>query len=428
LENGLADVYRTGTVTGRTSRCGRTGFCAAAVADIAFFVGWDVDAFFDAFGGIFQCDFDADLQIRALIVWLTAAAPASVDPATATFTCPGVPEASVQAIIGYVLLFPDTSTDPQDGSIRHLECRGKMYTDNAWTGTLVFYSQFGRELHGYHPWQLSRLPHGRRSEAFDVPGVEGATGEFRIPDEEGGPSALITCGDSFVLLAFSNQTPLNGDVKAGIINPAVVEGDYEQIRDLAGRLSVSLPDDWFPTLLRLPDVIKNETVEVDEAEWQKVYQAIADALAHLIEFRQQEGRMLQKLFEQKIATIGELLKEVEPYEQDRIDKIKGRLLENLQKVPEVEYDKNRFEQELIYYLEKLDINEEKDRLRNHLHYFIDTMNNGSGQGKKLGFIVQEIGREINTLGSKSNHAEMQQIVVQMKDVLEQIKEQVLNVL
>ncbi|BAR48187.1 YicC/YloC family endoribonuclease [Tannerella forsythia] len=212
------------------------------------------------------------------------------------------------------------------------------------------------------------------------------------------------------------------------INAAVVEGYYEQIRDLAGRLSVSLPDDWFPTLLRLPDVIKNETVEVDEAEWQKVYQAIADALAHLIEFRQQEGRMLQKLFEQKIATIGELLKEVEPYEQDRIDKIKGRLLENLQKVPEVEYDKNRFEQELIYYLEKLDINEEKDRLRNHLHYFIDTMNNGSGQGKKLGFIVQEIGREINTLGSKSNHAEMQQIVVQMKDVLEQIKEQVLNVL
>ena len=212
------------------------------------------------------------------------------------------------------------------------------------------------------------------------------------------------------------------------INAAVVEGYYEQIRDLAGRLSVSLPDDWFPTLLRLPDVIKNETVEVDEAEWQKVHQAIADALAHLIEFRQQEGRMLQKLFEQKIATIGELLKEVEPYEQDRIDKIKGRLLENLQKVPEVEYDKNRFEQELIYYLEKLDINEEKDRLRNHLHYFIDTMNNGSGQGKKLGFIVQEIGREINTLGSKSNHAEMQQIVVQMKDVLEQIKEQILNVL
>ena len=150
-----------------------------------------------------------------------AAAPASVDPATATFTCPGVPEASVQAIIGYVLLFPDTSTDPQDGSIRHLECRGEIYTDNAWTGTLVFYSQFGRELHGYHPWQLSRLPHGRRSEAFDVPGVEGATGEFRIPDEEGGPSALITCGDSFVLLAFSNQTPLNGDVKAGIINLAV---------------------------------------------------------------------------------------------------------------------------------------------------------------------------------------------------------------
>ena len=138
--------------------------------------------------------------------------------------------------------------------------------------------------------------------------------------------------------------------------------------------------------------------------------------------------MLNKLFEEKIANIYTLLSDIEPYEAERVEKIKVRITEALQKIEDFDYDKNRFEQEMIYYIEKLDINEEKSRLANHLKYFIETKNTGSGQGKKLGFIAQEMGREINTMGSKSNHAEMQQIVVHMKDELEQIKEQVLNVL
>lgn len=212
------------------------------------------------------------------------------------------------------------------------------------------------------------------------------------------------------------------------INMNLVESYYEQIQSIAKKLSINSPTDWFQTLLKLPDVIKSEAAEVDENEWKIVDKAIDEAIVHLSNFRMQEGDMLQKLFEQKIASIASLLKDVDKYELERIDKIKTRLTENLKKISEVEYDKNRFEQELIYYIEKLDINEEKDRLENHLRYFIETINNEHGQGKKLGFITQEIGREINTLGSKSNHAEIQKIVVQMKDALEQIKEQVLNVL
>ena len=187
------------------------------------------------------------------------------------------------------------------------------------------------------------------------------------------------------------------------INLAAVENYYNQIKVIAEKLNISVPNDWFQTLLRMPDAIKSETVEPDESEWGGV-------------------------FEQKIANIATLLKEVEKYEGERIEKIKARIMDNLQKIAEKDYDKNRFEQEMIYYIEKLDVNEEKNRLDNHLKYFISTMESGHGQGKKLGFIAQEMGREINTLGSKSNHAEMQKIVVQMKDELEQIKEQVLNVL
>lgn len=138
--------------------------------------------------------------------------------------------------------------------------------------------------------------------------------------------------------------------------------------------------------------------------------------------------MLEKLFEDKISNIGALLAEIEPFEGERIERIKIRINEALQKIEDFDYDKNRFEQEMIYYIEKFDVNEEKSRLTNHLKYFLETLKSGWGQGKKLGFIAQEIGREINTLGSKSNHADMQQIVVRMKDELEQIKEQVLNVL
>ena len=146
------------------------------------------------------------------------------------------------------------------------------------------------------------------------------------------------------------------------------------------------------------------------------------------DFRKQEGAALEKKFREKIANIARLLESVAPYEQERVGKVKDRITDALEKTLSVDYDKNRLEQELIYYIEKLDVNEEKQRLSNHLKYFISTLESGSGQGKKLGFIAQEMGREINTLGSKSNHAEMQKIVVQMKDELEQIKEQVLNVM
>lgn len=148
----------------------------------------------------------------------------------------------------------------------------------------------------------------------------------------------------------------------------------------------------------------------------------------MVDFRRQEGEALAAKFREKIGNIGALLASVEPYEKERVEKIRARISDALEKKLGVEYDSNRFEQELIYYIEKLDVSEEKQRLSNHLEYFIKTMEEGTGQGKKLGFIAQEMGREINTLGSKSNHAEMQNIVVRMKDELEQIKEQVLNVM
>lgn len=212
------------------------------------------------------------------------------------------------------------------------------------------------------------------------------------------------------------------------INQNLLEGYYKQIKDSADKLGIETPTDWFQTLLRLPDVLKYEAQEADAEEWDAVLKVIKEAIKQLIDFRKQEGAMLQKLFEEKIGNITTLLNEIEPHEIERVEKVKTRITEALQKIEDFDYDKNRFEQEMIYYIEKLDINEEKSRLTNHLSYFLETMKSGSGQGKKLGFISQEMGREINTMGSKSNHAEMQQIVVRMKDELEQIKEQVLNVL
>lgn len=212
------------------------------------------------------------------------------------------------------------------------------------------------------------------------------------------------------------------------INQNVVEAYHKQITESAQKLEVDAPKDWFQVLLRMPDVLKYEAQEADIEEWESVMKVVNEALKQMQDFRRQEGTMLQKLFEEKIAKISDLLIQIEPYEMERVDKVKSRIMEALQKIEGFDYDKNRFEQEMIYYIEKLDINEEKSRLTNHLKYFLETMKAGSGQGKKLGFITQEIGREINTMGSKSNHADMQQIVVRMKDELEQIKEQVLNVL
>ena len=213
------------------------------------------------------------------------------------------------------------------------------------------------------------------------------------------------------------------------INAGLVENYYRQIKTIAQQTGIPEPQEWFATLLRLPDVTTKTDVEVlSEEEWKVVCEAIDEALTQLVDFRRQEGAALQRRFEGNIQCIGELLASIEGYETSRVEKIRARIVEGLAAIPEVDYDKNRLEQELIYYIEKLDISEEKQRLANHLAYFKETMENGSGQGKKLGFISQEMGREINTTGSKSNMAEMQNIVVQMKDQLEQIKEQVLNVL
>lgn len=217
---------------------------------------------------------------------------------------------------------------------------------------------------------------------------------------------------------------------AGTISAAVVADYVAQIREICKEQSLPEPQNLWELVLRLPEATQTNVVEeLSDAEWNVVIVTIKEAIAHLVEFRKQEGEALYKKFTEKVDNIEQYLNEIEPFEKGRVEKIRQRLLERLSELKGVDYDKNRLEQELIYYIEKLDISEEKQRLANHLRYFRETMiESGRGQGKKLGFIAQEMGREINTTGSKSNQAEMQNIVVKMKDELEQIKEQVLNVM
>ena len=219
-------------------------------------------------------------------------------------------------------------------------------------------------------------------------------------------------------------------VDAAPINTALVENYYKQIKAISAQTGIPEPTDWYATLLNLPDVTtKTDTEELTDEEWTVASQVIAQAIDALVAFRKQEGAALQQKFNEKVDNIEHLLSQIEPYEKSRIEKIRQNIIKGLEQIPSADYDKNRLEQELIYYIEKLDISEEKQRLTNHLKYFRETMNEeGHGVGKKLGFIAQEMGREINTTGSKSNQAEMQNIVVKMKDELEQIKEQVLNAL
>ena len=218
---------------------------------------------------------------------------------------------------------------------------------------------------------------------------------------------------------------------AQTVNIPLVKSYFEQLKEVTQQLGITAQD-ILPVLMRMPDVVSRQEIEdISDEEWAVAASCVKEALENLHDFRKQEGEALQKKFEEKLDNIAKLMGEIEPSEQSRVEKIRQRLTENLKAIPDVEYDNNRLEQELIYYIEKLDISEEKQRLTNHLKYFRDTMNgndNGNGNGKKLGFIAQEMGREINTTGSKSNNAEMQNIVVQMKDELEQIKEQVLNAL
>lgn len=213
------------------------------------------------------------------------------------------------------------------------------------------------------------------------------------------------------------------------LNMALLAGYKHQIEQMGRELGIPVPQDWYSVLLRMPDVTHSDAIPtLDDDEAEALISATRLAVKALMDYRRTEGEKLEQFFAVRIDRISELLALVPQYETERIAKIRARIVDNLSKISVAEYDRGRFEQEMIFYIEKLDINEEKQRLGQHLHYFVETMQGTHGQGKKLGFISQEMGREINTLGSKSNHAELQRIVVKMKDELEQIKEQVLNVM
>lgn len=231
---------------------------------------------------------------------------------------------------------------------------------------------------------------------------------------------------------FALYTESLGEQNGAHLNIPLLQTYYQELQQASEGLQLPLGNEVWTLLMRMPNVMQGDSFELPEDEWPQVQEVIAMAIDQLISFREQEGNMLYDFFSARVSRIEELLAEVEPYENSRVEKIKARIQDALEKSGAAEsIDKNRFEQEIIYYLEKLDITEEKTRLRNHCQYFRQTMDEvetKGGKGKKLGFIIQEMGREINTLGSKSNQAEMQRIVVCMKDELEQMKEQILNVL
>ena len=214
------------------------------------------------------------------------------------------------------------------------------------------------------------------------------------------------------------------------LNSPLIKKYIEQFQEANAQYGIPVPENLTEVILRMPDAVsKQDTVEeLTEEEWNVARSVAEQSVNQLMEFRTQEGKALEQKFREKVDNIEALMKSIEPYEKARTEKIRQRLTDALSSIPEVEYDRGRLEQEMIFYIEKLDINEEKQRLFHHLDYFRETLDGEYGQGKKLGFIAQEMGREINTTGSKSNQAEMQNIVVMMKDELEQIKEQVLNVL
>lgn len=219
-----------------------------------------------------------------------------------------------------------------------------------------------------------------------------------------------------------------GGETAVTLNVEAMAAYKRQIEEMCTTLQIAWPQDWVGQLMRMPDAMRTQQHTLTDDEANAVTRAVAEAAEALTAFRAQEGAKLEIFFTEKINSIGTLLNDVEPFETERVTKLRERLVQQLEKLSGIEVDNSRLEQELIYYIEKLDVTEEKTRLRAHLNYFMETMAGEPGQGKKLGFIAQEMGREINTLGSKSNNAEMQRIVVRMKDELEQIKEQVLNVL
>ncbi len=220
-----------------------------------------------------------------------------------------------------------------------------------------------------------------------------------------------------------------GAEKNASINNQVIESYYNQLLPLSDKLGLTEKTDLLRAIIPLPDTVKIEQAELDEEEWKLIFSAFKEALDKLIVFRKQEGTVLKNDIINRIENIKTLQSKVEPFEKERIEKVRERILDQLNELRDkIKMDENRFEQEMIFYLEKLDITEEKVRLTNHLEYFLETVNNEELVGKKLGFISQEIGREINTMGSKANHSEIQKLVIQMKDELEKIKEQSLNIL
>lgn len=220
-----------------------------------------------------------------------------------------------------------------------------------------------------------------------------------------------------------------GDDSNSKINEPILKSYFQQLSKVSSDLNLAIDHSTLQAAIRLPDVVKTEYETLDEKEWNVILQNVRKALSNIEEFRVQEGNALLTDIEGNIKSIDDLLKKIEPFEAKRIETIKQRLKDNLESLKlNGSVDKNRFEQELIFYLERLDINEEKVRLANHCSYFLETIDLPESAGKKLGFISQEIGREINTIGSKANDTDIQRIVVKMKDHLERVKEQLLNVL
>lgn len=212
------------------------------------------------------------------------------------------------------------------------------------------------------------------------------------------------------------------------INTRLLKNYYQGLSEVSKELNIS-EENVLGTLMKMPEIMRSEKQKLSEGEWIGIEKLIDEALVSFNSFRLAEGDVLRNEVEGRVNEIASLLVQVEPFEQERIDTIKTRIKKNIDEIVSKDgFDQNRFEQELIFYMERYDITEEKVRLKAHCEHFIKTMNDEEAQGKKLGFISQEIGREINTLGSKANHAEMQKIVVQMKDELEKIKEQALNIL
>ncbi|GGK13999.1 hypothetical protein GCM10007962_05380 [Yeosuana aromativorans] len=222
---------------------------------------------------------------------------------------------------------------------------------------------------------------------------------------------------------FSIYVEATADDTSTQINTPVVKQYIQQLKKVVDGDEIEL----LKMAVRFPDALNTVREEIDETEWEAIQNEIIKAIEYITDYRLDEGKVLEKEFNKRIALISDLLDQVIAMDPDRIDGVRERLTKAIEEIKE-KYDENRFEQELVYYIEKFDITEEKVRLKNHLDYFTESINSKHSNGKKLAFISQEIGREINTIGSKSNYAPMQQLVVQMKDELEKIKEQLLNVL